>query len=59
MNRLKEISKYLQEGKQYFYQGKYELCIAKMEEVLNREPSHIVAQQFIRDAKARLAGIER
>jgi hypothetical protein len=49
-----EIKKYLQEGKEYYYQGKYELCIAKMEEVLNREPSHTVAQKFIKDAKAHL-----
>ncbi len=52
--RAMEIKKYLQEGKEYYYQGKYELCIAKMKEVLNREPSHTVAQKFIKDAKARL-----
>jgi hypothetical protein len=52
--RAMEIKKYLQEGKEYYYQGKYELCIAKMEEVLKREPSHTIAQQFIRDARVRL-----
>ena len=54
-----EIGQYMREGKKYYYEGKYELCIAKMEEVLKRESSHKEAQKYIKDAKARLADIER
>lgn len=53
----REIDDYLTEGKRFFENGKYELCIEKMKEVIKRDNNNSEAQQYIRMATQKIEDI--
>ncbi|MEW6418075.1 MAG: hypothetical protein AB1480_08140 [Nitrospirota bacterium] len=57
--RQREIDSYLSDGKRFFENGKYELCIEKMREVIKRDNNNPEAKQYIRMASERINNIKR
>lgn len=54
-----EIDAYLSDGKNFFENGKYELCIEKMREVVRRDNNNREAKQFIRMASEKINNIKQ
>jgi len=57
--KQREIDDYLTEGKQFFENAKYELCIEKMKEVIKRDNSNREAKQYIRMASNKINTIRQ
>ncbi len=57
--RQREIDDYLSDGKGFFENGKYELCIEKMKEVLRRDRNNREAERYIQIAQQRLSDAKR
>jgi len=53
-----EISQYLKEGEVFYNNGKYELCIEKMKEVLNRNGNNFEAKEYLKMSQNKLKEIE-
>ena len=57
--RQREIEEYLSDGKRFFENGKYELCIEKMGEVVRRDSNNREAKQYIRMASKKIDDIKK
>jgi outer membrane biosynthesis protein TonB len=57
--RQREIDSYLSDGRRFFENGKYELCIEKMREVIKRDNNNPEAKQYIRMASEKINNIKR
>jgi len=56
--KQQEVDSYLSDGKRLFENGKYELCIEKMREVIKRDNSNPEAKQYLRMASERISNIK-
>ena len=56
--KQREIDDYLADGKRFFENGKFELCIEKMKEVLKRDRENAEAIQYMAMAQEKLKEIE-
>lgn len=57
--RQREIDDYLADGRRFFENGKYELCIEKMREVIRRDSNNSEARQYIRMASEKINNNKR
>lgn len=58
-DKQREIDEYLADGRRFFENGKYELCIEKMREVIKRDSNNSEAKQYIRMASEKINNIKK
>ena len=59
IQKVNQINQFLNEGINYFKEGKYELCIVKMQEVFMYDKNNKEARQYIVASQNRLNDIKR